>query len=181
MPETRKENSDTADTGAATNLSEVIENYLETIFRLEVSEGAAKASAIADATGVSRSAVTSALRTLRDQGFIEYSPYGPIRLTAEGRGIGRDISHRHLVFQEFFQNVLQLDPETSDKVACRLEHVVPADVTRRLGQFVLYLKSREGTWNGWQDDYVREEIAKKSNMRMPDHQNEPFPDEADKQ
>lgn len=38
-------------------------------------------------------------------------------------------------------------------MACELEHVIPPDVIRRLGQFVLYLRSREDDWKNWQEDY----------------------------
>lgn len=148
-------------------LSPALENYLEAIFMLEASEGAARASAIADAAGVSRSTVTSALKVLKKLKLVEYSPYSLVYLTEEGKRIGRDISHRHLVFQEFFENVLQLEPGMADSVACDLEHVVPPEVIRRLGQFVLFLKSRGDLWAHWQDDYLREEIAKHSHSDKP--------------
>ena len=31
--------------------------------------------------------------------------------------------------------------------------MIPPDVIRRLGQFVLYLRSREDDWKNWQEDY----------------------------
>ena len=37
-------------------------------------------------------------------------------------------------------------------MACELEHVVPAPVIRRWGQFVLYLRNRD-FWKDWQEDY----------------------------
>ncbi len=139
-------------------LSPVLENYLEIIFYEEAREGAARASSIAAAAGVSRSTVTSALKVLKQLGYVEYAPYSLIHLTAEGMNIGRDIAHRHIIFQEFFQHVLQLEGSLSDSVACELEHVVPPEVIRRLGQFVLYLRSRENDWQNWQEEYrsVRE-------------------------
>ncbi len=136
-------------------LSPVLENYLEIIFYEEANNGAARAGAIASAAGVSRSTVTSALKVLARQGYIEYAPYSLIRLTPEGRAIGRDIAHRHIIFQEFFQYVLQLENDLASSVACKLEHVVPERVIRRLGRFVLYLHSREESWQNWQQEYAR--------------------------
>lgn len=134
-------------------LSPALENYLEIIFYEETKTGAARASSIATAAGVSRSTVTSALKVLKQLGYIEYAPYSLIRLTEEGMVIGRDIAHRHIIFQEFFQHVLQLETGLSNTVACELEHVVPPDVIRRLGQFVLYLRSREESWLNWREEY----------------------------
>ncbi len=134
------------------NLSPALENYLEIIFLEEARDGAARASSIADAAKVSRSTVTSTLKTLKAMGLVEYEPYSLIHLTKEGRLIGRDITHRHIIFREFFEQVLQLDHEEADAVACELEHVVPAPVIRRWGQFVLYLRNRD-FWKDWQEDY----------------------------
>lgn len=137
------------------NLSPALENYLEIIFLEEAKEGAARASSIADAAKVSRSTVTSTLKTLKAMHLVEYEPYSLIHLTEEGRRIGRDIAHRHIIFREFFLQVLQLDETQADAVACELEHVVPPDVIRRWGQFVLYLRNRD-FWKNWQEDYAQE-------------------------
>lgn len=141
-------------------LTPALENYLEIVFRLEMKEGAARAGAIAEAAGVTRSTVTSALKAMKAMGLVEYAPYSLIHLTEEGFAVGRDIAHRHMVFQEFLETVLQFDAATADSTACSLEHVVPPDVVRRLGQFVLFLKSRRDFWNDWQAVYAREGIAK---------------------
>ena len=53
-------------------LSPVLENYLEIIFYQEIHEGAARASSIAEAAGVSRSTVTSTLKTLKEMGYVDY-------------------------------------------------------------------------------------------------------------
>ena len=124
MPEERND---------ARQLSPVLENYLEIIFHQEIREGAARASSIAEAAGVSRSTVTSTLKALKSMGYVDYEPYSLVHLTEAGMHIGRDIAHRHIVIQEFFQHILQF--------------------IRRLGQFVLYLRSREDDWKNWQEDY----------------------------
>lgn len=135
-------------------LSPALENYLEIIFLEETQGGAARASSIAEAAGVSRSTVTSTLKLLKSMGLITYEPYSLIHLTKEGRGIGHDIAHRHIIFREFFLHVLQLDEKQSDAVACALEHVVPPHIIRRLGQFVLYLRTKD-FWENWQEEYQR--------------------------
>lgn len=136
-------------------LSPALENYLEIIFLEEAREGAARASSIADAAGVSRSTVTSTLKALKTMGLVEYEPYSLVHLTEKGRLIGRDITHRHIIFREFFLHVLQLEESQADAVACELEHVVPPQVIRRWGQFVLYLRNRD-FWKNWQQDYQAE-------------------------
>lgn len=148
-------------------LSPVLENYLEIIFRQETSEGAARASAIAETAGVSRSTVTSALKSLKAMGYVDYEPYSLIHLTETGLEVGRDIAHRHMVFQEFFEHILQLDARTASDVACELEHVVPPEVIRRVGQFVLYLSSHRDVWEHWQEEYQRRNLGARHGGRSP--------------
>ena len=156
------ENTYSPRTADGREMSAALENYLEIIFRLEMREGAARAGAIADGAGVSRSTVTSTLKTLKAMGLVEYSPYSLVHLTKQGLAIGRDVAHRHFVFQEFLENILHVEPGKADETACMLEHVVPPDVIKRLGQFVLFLKSREHFWEDWQGVYERENLAKRS-------------------
>lgn len=142
-------------TGQEKTLSPVLENYLEIIFEQEVREGAARAKSIAENAGVSRCTVTSTLKTLKSMGLVDYEPYSFIHLTEEGRRIGRDLMHRHAIFREFFLHVLHLDEEQADAVACEMEHVTPPEVIRRLGQFVLFLRSKD-ICQSWQEEYETE-------------------------
>ncbi len=146
-------------------LSPVQENYLETIFRLESRDGAARASSIAEAVQVSRSTVTGALKTLKTMGYVEYSPYSLIYLTPRGKEVGRKIAHRHFVLQAFLEKVLCLDQKVADDTAYDLEHVVSDDIVKRLGEFVLFLKSCPEFWANWQDVYTEDNILKKSHTK----------------
>lgn len=152
------------------SLSNVLQNYLEIIFRLEINNGVAKASAIAEEAQVSRSTVTSALKTLKNMNMVEYSPYGPIKLTAKGQRMGKELHHKHVILQDFFQSILQIDGTDASEVACKLEHDMPQSVIWRLGQFLLFLKSRPELWQDWQGAYLKEELARHSHPpvhRMP--------------
>ena len=79
MPEERND---------ARQLSPVLENYLEIIFHQEIREGAARASSIAEAAGVSRATVTSTLKALKSMGYVDYEPYSLVHLTEAGMHIG---------------------------------------------------------------------------------------------
>ncbi len=145
-----------------TKISRVLENYIEIIYTEELTEGAVRASSIADKANVSRSTVTSALKNLKSLGYIDYSPYNLIHLTEEGRKIGQDLTYRHTIFKEFFFNILQLSDEEADQVACELEHVVPTETTRRLGQFLVFLRDKNDLIGTWQEEYknLRQQVLK---------------------
>lgn len=149
-------------------LSPILENYLEIIFLHELRDGAARASDVAGAAGVTRSTVTSALKTLQKTGYVEYEPYSLIHLTREGMRVGRDLAHRHIVLQEFFQHVLQLDEKLASSVSCDLEHVLPQEVMLRLGQFVLYLQGNMDGWKDWFTEYEKNKPAHSRRLRDPE-------------
>ena len=141
---------------AERSLTPSLENYLKIIFQEELEGGLAHASAIADAAGVSRATVTSTLKALRSLGLVEYEAYSPIKLTDEGRRIGRDLMHRHLIFRELFQHVLQFDEAQADAIAGEIGSAMPRHVVRRAGRFVLYMQKNKAAWANWQEEYEKE-------------------------
>ncbi len=152
---------------AERSLTPSLENYLKIIFREEQDGGSAHASAIADAAGVSRATVTSTLKALRGMGLIEYEAYSPIKLTEEGRRIGRDLMHRHIIFREFFQHVLQFDEAQADAIAGEVGSSMPRHVVRRCGRFVLYMQKKKDFWKDWQDEYEKEREALLAELNGP--------------
>ena len=56
-------------------LSESLENYLETILELEKANKVARAKDIADKLNLQRGSVTGALKSLAAAGLINYHPY----------------------------------------------------------------------------------------------------------
>ena len=144
---------------AERSLTPSLENYLKIIFQEELEGGPAHASAIADAAGVSRATVTSTLKALRGLGLVEYEAYSPIKLTEEGRRIGRDLMHRHIVFREFFQHVLQFDEVQADAIAGEIGSSMPRHVVRRCGRFVLYMQKNKDAWKDWQKEYEQNREA----------------------
>ncbi len=160
------------------NISSTLENYIEIIFCEESTQGAARASTIAEKANVSRSTVTSALKTLKAMDLVVYEPYSLIHLTDEGRKIGRDLNHRHDIFKDFFQNILQLTDKEADDVACELEHVVPLEATRRLGQFLVFLKNKGEFVDSWQNEYktLRKQALKNAEKSEIDKQKKALKD-----
>lgn len=81
------------------DLSESMENYLETILDLQKTNKVARAKDIADQLEVKRGTVSGALKVLKEKDLINYSPYSFITLTEEGREIAELIHQRHKVLQ----------------------------------------------------------------------------------
>ena len=121
-------------------LSASLEDYLEAIYNIIQEKQAVRAKDIAARLKVSNASVTGALKTLAKRRFLNYAPYDVISLTPEGERIAREIVRRHEVLKDFFVKVLSVDVGQADKVACRLEHDIPADIVDRLVKFIEFLE-----------------------------------------
>lgn len=120
-------------TGSAIpGLSESQEDYLEAILRIETGRTAAHAREIARRLDVTGASVTGALRILARKRLVIYKPYAPVRLTPAGRAAARRVSGRHTALRDFFLEVLRATPAEAERCACRIEHVLPPRLLRRL-------------------------------------------------
>jgi DtxR family Mn-dependent transcriptional regulator len=117
-------------------LSSSLEDYLEAIYNVIKVKTAARATDIAKKLNVANSSVTNALQILVKRGLVNHAPYDIITLTPEGSEIAKQIAWKHEVFRNFFTTVLAIDPDTANKCACSIEHIIPNEVVER---FVKYL------------------------------------------
>jgi DtxR family Mn-dependent transcriptional regulator len=130
-------------------LSENMEDYLETILALEKANKVARTKDIANALGIKPGSVTGALKTLRGKGYINHSPYSFITLTPKGAELAREIRRRHSVLKDFLVNILQVDSETADATACRMEHAIDPLSLERLISFVDFIDACPKTRSDW--------------------------------
>lgn len=124
----------------ANTISSSLEDYLEVIHTIIEEKQGVKAIEISRRLGVGRSSVTDALKTLAGKNLVNYGRYDVISLTDEGKKIAKEVIAKHSVLYDFFNNVLKLSPEESDKNACRVEHVITEDA---LEGFKLFMKENK--------------------------------------
>lgn len=134
------------------SVSESAQDYLEAIFRITSRHRVARSRDIAQALGVTKSSVTTALKQLSASGLVNYDPYSYVTLTHAGELIGRSVEARHRFLAEFLETVLGIDPERADQHACRLEHVLDEEVYARLTAFARYLEKEGIDSKSWVND-----------------------------
>jgi DtxR family Mn-dependent transcriptional regulator len=136
------------------NLSESLEDYLETILYLEKDQKVARAKDIADRLGLQRGTVTSALKSLAEKSLIHYTPYSFITLTAKGKKIAEEITSRHASIKNFLIKILQIDLQTAEETACRMEHVIDANSLERLAMLSDFLSTCPRAGVDWLEEFV---------------------------
>ncbi len=101
--------------------SESSENYLETILILSQRLPVVRSVDIAVELGFKNSSVSTAMKNLREHGYIAVSNAGFITLTKSGRKIAEEIYERHQWFSQWLIS-LGVDAQTAVKDACMIEH-----------------------------------------------------------
>lgn len=135
-------------------LSESLEDYLETILSLERAVKVARAKDIAEKMGVQRGSVTSALKNLAEKKLINYEPYSFITLTLKGKKIAKEITSRHTIIKEFLVNILQIDQKTAESTACRMEHAVDKKTLERMTAFFDFIHSCPRAGKDWVEAFL---------------------------
>ncbi len=136
-------------------LSATLEDYLETIFRLERDRGFARVRDISAGLDVAKSAVTMAMKSLAEKGLVNYEPYEPMTLSAEGRRLASRIVLRHSVLEDFLGHVLGLEADRADAIACGMEHALDREALNRLVCFLAFLARGEDEGRNWLAEFRR--------------------------
>lgn len=113
-------------------LTSVMEDYLETIFNLEIDKKVVRVKDIAGRLKVKMPSVTSMLKTLSERGLVNYEKYEYVFLTDAGIAIGKEINRRHAILFQFLTDILHVDPAIAGDEACKMEHVLSPDTMDRL-------------------------------------------------
>lgn len=104
-------------------MSESVEDYILTVYRLEVLYGRAKTSQIARELGLKEGTVSKVLKKLRKDGFIILSKYRGVKLSSVGREIAEKILRKHAVIEVFLTDFLGFDKLKAHYLAHKMEHL----------------------------------------------------------
>ena len=110
------------------------EDYLEAILRLSAEKKDVPAVDVARELGVSKPAVTKAMRILTQKGYIEIAA-NHIRLTESGQAYASSVYEKHKLITRFWVK-LGVDAETAEADACRMEHLISPQTYRAVKKFV---------------------------------------------
>ena len=102
-------------------IRESAEDYLESIYMLQMKNGYARSVDIAAQRQVTKASVSIAMKQLRENGYILMDKDSLITLTDAGMEIAQRIYTRHKVLTQYLLE-LGVDEETARQDACRIEH-----------------------------------------------------------
>jgi DtxR family transcriptional regulator, Mn-dependent transcriptional regulator len=112
------------------------ENYLKTIFHLQLVTGMVSTNALAEALQTRPASVTDMMKKLKSQKLVYYEKYKGFRLTPEGKKVALLIIRKHRLWEYFLVEKLQFDWAEVHEVAEELEHISSKKLIDRLDAFL---------------------------------------------
>ncbi|KPV64610.1 MAG: manganese transport transcriptional regulator [Candidatus Bathyarchaeota archaeon BA2] len=113
-------------------VSSEAEEYLEVIYRLEEKTGFARTMELARKLKVVPGSVTNTIEGLERRGLVTHEPYKGVKLTEKGRKIALNVLRGHRLAELLLTEILHVDWSEVHEVACKLEHVIAADIMKPL-------------------------------------------------
>ena len=107
------------------------EDYLEAVLVLQKKKGMVRSVDVARHMEVSKPSVCHAVATLRDGGFLTMDEDYFLHLTDAGLEVAEQIDEKHRFFTDRLIEA-GVDPETAERDACRIEHIISKETFERL-------------------------------------------------
>ena len=117
------------------------EDYLEAILRLSAEGKDVHSVEVARELGVSKPAVTKAMRLLTQKGYVAFVDKH-IHLTARGKEYAAAVYEKHRLLQEFLMR-RGVSEKNADTDACRMEHLISDETYGAIRKFMGSDKAEE--------------------------------------
>ncbi len=115
------------------------QKYIEVIYELTETHGHAHTKTIAEKLNVKMPSVTEQLKKLTNKNIVNYKARLNVTLTSEGELLAKELDKRENVLNDLFHSVIGFSKEDSEKIACKVEHIIDEDFRCKLSKFVKFI------------------------------------------
>lgn len=122
-------------------LHESAEMYLETILVLTKKNPNVRSVDIASEMNFKKPSVSVAMKSLRENGYININGDGYIALTDKGMQIANTIYERHEFISKWLV-CIGVDKEIASEDACRIEHVISPESFEAVKNYVANIEKK---------------------------------------
>jgi Mn-dependent DtxR family transcriptional regulator len=126
-------------------LSHSAAHHLMAIHELRTAHGYARVSDIAKHLSITKGSVSTAMKHLKERGYVQEDPNRFLELTVQGLKVVEDTEASRLVVQRFLKDALGMDEDDAMIDACKVEHLISTEARGRLVGFSRVLFSEEPT------------------------------------
>jgi len=116
-------------------------HHLLAVLELRDSRGYARVTDVAKFLNITTGSASTNLKSLKNKGLINEDDNRFLNLSPEGETLARAVIARKKLFLRFLTDVLKVNPEQAEIDACKTEHLISAETTRKLEKFLKDQKS----------------------------------------
>jgi len=117
-------------------LSQAVQDYLKTIYKLQEVEDIVSTTSIAKEMNISGASVTGMLKRLAAMKLVDYNSYRGVRLTEDGTKIALEILRHHRLLELYLKESLGFSLAKVHDEACRLEHYVSEEFVEKIDELL---------------------------------------------
>ena len=122
-------------------LSHSAAHHLMAIHQLRKEHGYARVSDIAKHLSITKGSVSTAMKHLKERGYVQEDPNRFLELTERGLEVVQETEGTRLVVQRFLSDALGMDEDDAMIDACKVEHLISTEARGRLVAFLQLLFS----------------------------------------
>lgn len=122
-------------------ITAVVEEYLEGIYRLQEKDGVARTSDIVKSLKVAFGTVTNTVERLEKEGYVTHEPYKGVKLTEKGLKIALQVVRRHRLAERLLTDILKVEWDKAHDAACKLEHGITDEIIKPLEKALKHPKT----------------------------------------
>ncbi len=119
-------------------LSESIQDYLKSVYKLQAAEGRVTIGALAKDQGVSPASASAMVKKLSALELLEHEPYRGAVLTPAGEKVALEVIRHHRLLELYLAETLGLHVDDVHDEADRLEHVISEELEARIDRALGY-------------------------------------------
>lgn len=113
-------------------VSDVVEEYLEAIYRLQEKTGTARTSELVKMLNVVPGTVTNTVERLEKESLIVHEPYRGVKLTEKGLRLALRVVRKHRLSERLLNDVLDVEWDKVHDAACQLEHGISDEIAKKI-------------------------------------------------
>ncbi len=117
-------------------ISKALEEYVKAMYVLKNQTGEIRVTDIANKMNVSKASVNKSLKTLKEEGFVDYESYGTIELNNKSTELAKKLLEAYDIAFLFFHEVLEMEEDISKIEAEKLKSTLSDESLNKLARFV---------------------------------------------
>lgn len=118
------------------NITHSAAHHLLAVMELKEKRGYARVTDVAKHLNITTGSASTNLKSLKGKGLVVEDDNRFLTLSPEGESVARAVVSRKKVLEEFLTDVLKVSKEQAEIDACKTEHLISSETTRKLQEFI---------------------------------------------